>query len=189
MRGPRQLATDGIYHLIARSNNGVAACHGDGDYLELLSRLLRYSRPAQLQIYHYALMQTHFHLLAYVPDTRVLAPFFKSTLISYWHYYSRQYGYRGHLWNSRFRSIAIDSDAHLLQCSRYIEVNPVHAGVVTHPHQYRWTSYRCYADHWRDPLVQLNPLFANYSPTEYRRFVEGGIDHEYQRLKKSAHCD
>ncbi len=130
-------------------------------------------------------MKTHLHFLIYAADTSTVAPAMKALLVTYWHYYHRQYEHRGHLWNSRYRSIHIASDEQLLQCSRYIEANPVHAQIVRDPGEYEWSSYPHYHQGRVDPLITPNPLLADYTAQEYADFVRGGIDHDYQQQIKA----
>lgn len=191
MRGPRILPSESHFHLIARSNNGVAVCKYPCDYQALKDRLCRYLCDGPLAVYHYVLMKTHFHLLVWMEDTERLKKMMQGIQLSYWHYFKKRYRYQGHLWNSRYRSILIERDAHLKQCGGYIEVNPVHAGLVKDPGDYPWSSYRFHAFGEPDPLVTTNPNFVNargeMNRVAYRKFVLTGIDMDYQRhIKRLA---
>ena len=73
---------------------------------------------------------------------------------------NRAYRRSGTLWEGRFRSCPVQEESYLLGCQRYIELNPVRAGMVTHPADYRWSSYRANAQGEADPLVQSYPLYA-----------------------------
>ncbi|MEP6878951.1 MAG: transposase, partial [Nitrosospira sp.] len=65
----------------------------------------------------------------------------------------------GTLWEGRFRSCLIQDEIYLLGCQRYIELNPVRAGMVVHPSEYRWSSYRANAQNEVDALVKPHPLY------------------------------
>ncbi|MBI4211862.1 MAG: transposase [Deltaproteobacteria bacterium] len=182
-RGPRLLPAEGIFHLIARANHTVRAFRQSLDFIVFKKRLLRFSMQAGIMIHHYVLMNTHFHLLARVDDTKLLAPTMKALLLSYHHYYRRKYAYKGHLWHSRYRSIIIANEEQKLQCARYIELNPVHAKLCNDPQSYRWSSYHHYAFGTADELI----VDAEPTPRErllYQQFVVSGIDLDYQHLKK-----
>ncbi len=69
------------------------------------------------------------------------------------------HGRTGTLWEGRYRAAPIDSDAYFLACCRYIELNPVRAGMVRHPRDYRWSSWRAHARGARDAVVQDHPLY------------------------------
>lgn len=189
MRGPRILAEEGTYHLIARSNNGIYLCRNSRDYLALKKRVIEYMQKACIAIYHYAIMKNHIHLLAYVPKTEELPVTMQAFQLSYFHYYRKHYEYCGHLWQSRYRSITIDSEEQLIQCGRYIELNAIHAGVVKSLEDYVWSSYSFYALGKPDVLVTPNPLYISEGKeldrNEYRQFIAAGIDHKYQLLKNN----
>ena len=119
-RGPRILPDVGMFHLIARGNNSVHVLRHRVDFLHFKRVLARFLRGV-CAIHHYAMMGTHFHLLAWVEDTNRLASIMKAALISYQRYYSRRYGYKGHLWHSRYRSILMKDENQWVQCARYIE--------------------------------------------------------------------
>jgi putative transposase len=75
-------------------------------------------------------------------------------------YVNRTYRRSGTLWEGRFRSCPIQEEAYLLACQRYIELNPVRAGLVEHPAEYRWSSYRANAQGETDALVKPHPLYV-----------------------------
>ncbi len=165
------------------------------DFLHIYNIIRRCTRGSALYIHNYVFMNTHFHLLAWVEDTRQLESIFKSLTQSYYHYYRRRYmrrhTYRGHLWHGRYKSIVIKDDAQWLQCGRYIELNPVCARICKDPGEYRWSSYHYYAYGTKDLL--LRPIMypdgfehrvASKENFEYQEFVRGGIDFDYQQQKK-----
>ena len=78
----------------------------------------------------------------------------------YVQYINRTYRRSGTLWEGRFRSCLTQQETYLLACQRYIELNPVRAGMVTHPAEYRWSSYRANAQGEPDALVQAHPIYA-----------------------------
>ncbi len=77
----------------------------------------------------------------------------------YVQYINRTHGRSGTLWEGRFRSCLVQDEIYLLTCQRYIELNPVRAGMVTHPAEYRWSSYRANAQDEIDVLVKPHPLY------------------------------
>ncbi|MBI2346248.1 MAG: transposase [Deltaproteobacteria bacterium] len=189
-RGPRILPPNGTFHLIVRSNNGLPLYKFPRDFLALKQRLGEYCGDAAIKIYHYCLMRTHFHLLAYVPDTKQLPGMMKALQLAYFHYFRRLYGYRGHLFHGRYRCIAVTKEIHFLQCGRYIELNAVHAGLKKDPAHYPWSSFHFYAANTPDALVTTNPIVTADSGgvicpgPPYAEFVREGIDMDYQRAKK-----
>jgi putative transposase len=99
--------------------------------------------------------------------------------LSYAQHYKRKYDHVGHFWQDRFKSILISRDEYLLACGSYVELNPVRAGVVKDPKDYRWSSYRVYAYGEEDALVDEDPIYWELSNEEpnrrrkYREFVKG----------------
>lgn len=187
----RDLPGQGLFHLIARGNNRCRVFRNQRDFKMFHAAACRYTREFNIAVHHYALMHTHFHFLAWVEDTSELANFMKGMLLSYQHYCHRRYEYRGHLWQGRYRSIAIGSDEQWLQCARYIELNSVFAGRYNDPQKDRWTSYRYYADGAKDPLISQKLELAGIPQWEsgktdamYRDFIVAGIDLDYRQLKR-----
>ena len=181
-RGPRHLPEAGMFHLIARGNNGVCICRNREDFSHLKRTILRFTPNTEVAVHHYALMHTHFHLLAWVEDTNVLASVMKALLVSYQLYYRRKYPYNGHLWHSRFRSILMKDEAQWLQCARYIELNPVYAGICQDPKEYRWTSYHHYTFGKSDSFIRTKLHLSGMNT--WKQFVLAGIDLDYQKLKR-----
>jgi putative transposase len=77
----------------------------------------------------------------------------------YVRYINHTYQRTGTLWEGRYKASLIDSEAYLLTCMRYIELNPVRARMVSHPGEYRWSSYACNATGQPNPLVSPHPLY------------------------------
>ena len=73
-----------------------------------------------------------------------------------------RYRFVGHLWQGRFKSPAIQCEGYLLSCGRYIERNPLEAGLVTEPWQYAWSSCRAYACGAADPLLAENSYYLEW---------------------------
>jgi putative transposase len=87
----------------------------------------------------------------------------------YVQYFNHTYGRTGTLWEGRYRATLIDSEAYLLTCMRYIELNPVRAAMVEHPGDYPWSSYRANAQGAADALVQPHSLYRRLGPSPEER--------------------
>jgi putative transposase len=114
-------------------------------------------------------MPNHFHLVLQLPDPRRLSALVAGLLVAYWHHYRRRHGLVGHLFQGRFKSPAIEAEAYLLSCGRYVERNPLEAGLVAVPWDYRWSSARAYALGEADALLAANPWYEALSPEPARR--------------------
>jgi len=117
----------------------------------------------KIDIFHYCLMNTHIHIILNLNPDSTLSKFMKQLNLTYFHYYRKKYGYSGHFWQDRFRSNIIDMDSYLLQCGKYIELNPVRAGIVNHPEEYLFSSYNYYANSKPDGLITLSPVYLGLS--------------------------
>jgi len=78
----------------------------------------------------------------------------------YVQYVNRTYQRSGTLWEGHYRPCPVDQDAYLLACQRYIDLNPVRAGMVRHPADYPWSSYRANAEGEASPLIQAHGLYS-----------------------------
>jgi putative transposase len=90
--------------------------------------------------------------------------------------FNRRHDRTGTLWEGRFRSSAIDSERYLFECQRYIELNPIRAGMVSHPADYEWSSYRVNAEGAISFLVTAHPRYMALGSTEIER------RHAYRKL-------
>jgi putative transposase len=170
-RAPRwRVWTDAAcYHVLNRGHARETVFHDDDDRTHFLALLARYGQRFRWRLYHYCLMDNHFHLLLQLPRPQDLSRAVAGLLVSYWHHYRRRYRLVGHLFDGRFKSPAIDAESYLLSCGRYLERNPLAAGLVTEPWQYRWSSCRAYALGSADPLLADNPWYEELSPEAARR--------------------
>src|SRR5437660_12021518 len=90
-------------------------------------------------------------------------------LVAYWHHYRGRHALVGRCFQGRFKSPAVEADAYLLSCGRYIERNPVAAGLVAEPWAYRWSSCRAYACGEADALLAANPWYEQLAADPPRR--------------------
>ena len=128
-------------HVIQRGNNRQRCFYEDEDrsfYLLHLSRLLAKSQCA---LHAYCLMTNHVHLLLTPATVESCARLMKALSQLHTQYVNKTYGRSGTLWEGRFRSSLVQSERYLLECYRYVELNPVDAGMVTRPDDYEWSSY------------------------------------------------
>jgi len=87
----------------------------------------------------------------------------------YVRYFNRTYGRTGTLWEGRFKSCLVQEDEYLFYCYRYIELNPVHAAMVTHPVEYRWSSYQANALGVESRLRTPHALYTELGSTPSER--------------------
>lgn len=144
-RLPR-ICTPGLpQHLIQRGNNRQVCFASDEDFSAYAHWLDEYSREYRVAIHAWVFMTNHVHLLV-TPETEVGVSRLMQTLgRHYVRYFNHTYIRTGTLWEGRFKSCVVDAEDYLLICQRYIELNPVRAGMVADPGDYRWSSYPSHA--------------------------------------------
>ncbi len=133
-------------HLIQRGNNRGACFFALDDYRFYLHHLHAQALEAGCAIHAYCLMTNHVHLLLTPDRADGCGRLMKGLGQRYVQYVNRTYGRSGTLWEGRFRSCLAQTEDYLLACYRYIELNPVRAAMVSHPREYRWSSYRVNAE-------------------------------------------
>ena len=170
-RKNRCASETGVYHFINRGVNKRRLFYIPDDYKKYLSLTEEHARELGIEIYHYCLMSNHTHILLRAPDVRSLSRF--------GHYLQRRYAYYCHrvhhgpaqIFRKRFISIAIDKDAYLLECGRYIERNPIRAKLTERPEDFKHCSYSFYGLGRANILVTPNPLYESMGKTGKERMV------------------
>ena len=168
-RRPRIIIPGVPFHLIQRGNNRQPCFYADEDYCFYLEWLQEYSHDAGCSIHAYVLMTNHVHLLLTPTDTNSAGMLMKRLGQRYVQYVNRTYRRSGTLWEGRFRSCIAQQEEYLLACQRYIELNPVRAGIAEHPGEYCWSSYACNGQGERSELLIHHSIYLNLGRTSEER--------------------
>ncbi len=128
-------------HVIQRGNNRQAVFFDEGDCRRYLDDLNEVAEKTGCQIHAYVLMTNHVHLLVTPMASRGISRLMQGLGRRYVAYVNGAYKRTGTLWEGRYKASLVAEDDYLLSCMRYIELNPVRAGMVAHPGDYRWSSY------------------------------------------------
>ena len=150
----RVVATGLPHHVTQRGNYRQNVFSSDTDRLTYLGLLCEYSRPAGLRLIGYCLMTNHVHLIVVPEREDSLARGVGQSHCRYAHAVHARLHATGHLWQNRFYSTVMD-EAHLLSAMRYVERNPVRAGMVADAAEYRWSSARAHVGGY-DPTASLD---------------------------------
>ena len=164
-RTKRLVSDDAVFHIVQRGNNKQTIFREDEDFEKFLSIIRKYIAKFKVEFYHYCLMRNHIHILLKIFKKDVLAKIMQGILQSYRFYYKRKYGYIGYLYQGRYKSELIQDDSYLSECGRYIERNPVRAGIVKAPYEYRWSSCKHYTSGQKNDIVTENPLYEGFGKT------------------------
>lgn len=141
-RTGRIVAPDMPHHIVQRGHNRNIVFVEDGDYLYYLDNLREWSSNLGVKLYAWCLMTNHVHLLLNPGDcTESIGLLMKRLAGRQTRYVNKQEGRTGSLWEGRYKLSIVDSSEYFLVCCRYIELNPVKAGIVDHPAAYRWSSF------------------------------------------------
>ncbi|MEO0442807.1 MAG: transposase [Pseudomonadota bacterium] len=129
-------------HIIQRGNNRQTGFFADEDYAFYLDKLRTAAEKYGVAIHAFVLMTNHVHLLATPREQDSISLMMQSVGRSYVGYINHKYSRTGTLWEGRYKSTLVNQDDYLMVVSRYIELNPVRAGMVEHPAAYPWSSYQ-----------------------------------------------
>ena len=140
-RLPRFVIPNHPQHVIVRGNNRTDIFYADADYQFYLEKLQLACDKHHCQLHAYVLMTNHVHLLITPLEEDGIGKVMQMLGRYYVQYYNYTYKRTGTLWEGRYKATLIDSASYLLTCMRYIELNPVRAGMVSHPSEYPWSSY------------------------------------------------
>ncbi len=132
-------------HIIQRGTNRQVVFTGEPDMRAYLGWLKEYSLKYKVEVHAWVLMTNHVHILCTPQAEKATSMMMQSMGRMYVRYFNYTYQRTGTLWEGRFKSCLIQSDRYLLSLYRYIELNPVRAGMVDDPAEYSWSSYGCNA--------------------------------------------
>ncbi len=158
-RRPRADLSGFPLHLIQRGNNRSACFVSDDDRAAYLHWLGHYAAGLGIAVHAWVLMTNHVHLLLSPPTAGHASRLMQALGRRYVRHFNHAYRRSGTLWEGRYRACAVHADDYLLACMRYIELNPVRAGLVQDPATYRWSSYRCNGLGQADRLVTSHALY------------------------------
>ncbi|MBX7198137.1 MAG: transposase [Rhodospirillaceae bacterium] len=167
-RIPRIFLPGHPLHVIQRGHNRSQVFFDQDDAKAYLGWLAEGAARYGVAVHAYVLMTNHVHLLV-SPDTAQSLPMCMRHVN--WRFSIRSNDVRertGALWEGRYKACVIDADDYFLACSRYIEMNPVRAGLAKDPGAYRWSSYRANAEGKTDPLLTPHPLYEAVGTEGYR---------------------
>jgi putative transposase len=146
-------------HVIQRGNNRQVCFAGEQDFAAYAGWLKVYSKKYQVDIHAWVFMTNHVHLLCTPRADNAVSHMMQSLGRQYVRYFNFSYKRTGTLWEGRFKSCLVQEEDYLLQLYRYIELNPVRAGMVEKPSDYVWSSYPINALGKASELCTPHPLY------------------------------
>lgn len=155
--------------MVQRGHNRDPIFFEDGDYRAYLHCLAEGAVRWDVAVHSYVLMTNHVHILATPSDREGVGKLMQHLGRRYVPFINASYGSSGSLFEGRYKASLIDSDRYLLTCMRYIELNPVRAGMTKGPGQYRWSSYKANALGHEDAVLEPHPLYLALGRTRSAR--------------------
>jgi putative transposase len=159
MRQARERCESGLYHIVLRGINRQDVFYDNGDFQHFLETLGQTKSGQEFEVYGYCLMSNHIHLLIREKKDNI-SRIMSRIGTSYAWWYNRKYGRIGHVFQGRYGSECVKDDKYLLTVIRYIHNNPVKAGIVREPENYRWSSIHAYYGEREHPHRLTEPNFV-----------------------------
>ena len=165
-----RLAVSGcVHHVIQRGIERRPIFRDAADFLRMQEDLTELCRAGGLAVHAYVLMPDHFHLLLTPAQADGLSRTMQALGRRYVRWFNRRHGRAGALWEGRFRSTVIDPEHYLLDCMRYVELNPLRAAFVADAATYPWSSLAHHLGLGVDPLVTDHPRYWSLGNTPFDR--------------------
>jgi len=161
-----------IHHIISRCNNEELLFVKDEDFNMYLKMITKYKKEFKFKLYHYGLLHNHTHLQIEIGKKNSVSEIIQRINGAYAKWYNFKHDRKGHFWQERFRSTLIEDEIYFLRCGIYIELNAVRAGLVSHPHQWKYCSVRTYIGSEKNNLVDISPLYLSLGRDENERIEE-----------------
>jgi putative transposase len=170
------LLSGNFYHVYNRGVNKGLVFFSDRNYQFFIDRMLKYLRPNS-EIIAFCLMPNHYHLLIKVESDKYMDESLRPLIVSYSKAVNNEQDRTGPLFQGRYQSILIEDDEYLLDCVKYIHLNPVKAHLVSSPEKWKHSSYLNYIGKGVTAFINTSIVLSFFDNlTEFREFSEIGID-------------
>jgi len=161
-RLPRLVVPGYPHHVTQRGNRRQKTFFSDDDYREYIAQIAAAKANSGTEIWAWCLMPNHVHLIVVPERSNSLSGLFAEAHRKYTRHINIRHGWRGHLWQERFHSCVMD-EHHLLAAVRYVELNPVTAGLCRRPEDWPWSSSRAHLAGHDDTLLSVAPMLQRIS--------------------------
>jgi putative transposase len=181
----RAIGVDLPHHVTQRGCSRRLVLDTDTDRAVYLDLLLRASALQHLSLAGYCLMSNHVHLIATPRRPDALARALRSAHGRYAAYWNTKYGGAGHVWQARFYSCVLDR-SHFEAALRYVELNPVRAGMVLTAEDYRWSSAAAHCGLGRPAWLDTAEWSDSWTPGTWREYLTGGCESEAEAIRTNT---
>lgn len=176
-------------HTYQRGVNRQAIFLSDEDKRYYLRLWSRYASEEGVRVHSWVLMTNHVHFLVTPETNQGVSSLFQAVGRSYVQYFNKCHGRTGTLFEGRFKNSVIDSNAYFLICQRYVELNPIRAGMVSSPGAYAWSSYAAHAYGADQQLLTVHPSYQSLASNSaerqraYQKFCGNADAHEDEAIR------
>jgi putative transposase len=183
-RVARGLADNFVYHVLNRGNGQQEVFCKDRDYEAFIDLMKQAKERYSVKIFAYCLMPNHFHMVVMPDKGEQLSRWMQWLMTSHVRRYHRHHGSSGHIWQGRFKSFIIEQDEHLLTVLRYVEGNPVRAGLVESAKEWPWSSHNERIHKSHSSFIADVPIEL---PADWDRYVDRPLtEKELERLRQTV---
>ena len=182
----RVVAVDCPHHITQRGSNRMDVFLDSEDREFFLTTLRHYVDQTQSQIWAWCLMSNHFHLLLVPTIAEGMAKLLHGVTLRYAQHFNWKYRRCGRLWQNRYYSTPLDPSSHLWTVARYIERNPVRAGIVLHAEDWQWSSARSHIRGEHDVMLAQPDWLETTERESYRQYVNEPCDESEIRRATST---
>lgn len=158
-------------HVYQRGNNHQVVFADESDFVAYLGWLIEYSKKYEVDVHAWCLMTNHIHLLCTPREEGAISKMIQAVGRQYVRYFNYQYQRTGTLWEGRYKSCLVQEDSYLLDLHRYIELNPVTAGMVKEPSEYAWSSYQINALGKSSEVCTPHPIYNDLGKDKVERQI------------------
>ncbi len=180
----RYLADGYFYHVINRGNGKQKIFHKDQDFAVSIQIMKEAKKHFSIDIFAYCLIPNHFHMVLMPNQPDHLSMWMHWLMSTHANRYRQHYKTTGHLWQGRFKSFIIQNDEHLITVLRYVEANPLRAGLVFSAEDWRWSSLRERINERTETIISDLPFELS---SDWIRFVDEPLtEKELERIRQSV---
>lgn len=172
------------HHIVQRGVNREKVFLNEEDYSFMIECLKSGIEKSSTRLMAYCLMPNHFHLLAVPLSEDGLGRFLHHATFRYAQYFNKKYNRTGRLWQNRYYSSIIDAETYLWAVARYIETNPVRAGLVGNPEEWIWSSAGLHLRGIPDTLIENTDWLSESLRENYRSLIMETSD--YLAIRKAT---
>ncbi|MFH1093587.1 MAG: transposase [Candidatus Omnitrophota bacterium] len=181
------IVEDGIYHVTQRAPGNELIFIEDNDYLRFVSLLKETVRKFQLELFCFALLSNHLHLLLRIKEKN-LSEAMRYLFKRYAQWFNVKYERKGHVFCGAYRAALCCDDGHLLAASVYIHLNPLKAGLAKDIFKYKWTSLNCYIQQLKNPSFVrpeiVTKMLGEKGYLLYKKLMVDTIDLKYGNINE-----